>query len=422
MLSKKLAIKDVASKIKGKKVLIRVDFNVPMKDGKITDFTRIEESLKTINFVKENGAKSITLMSHLGNPKVYDNVKNMKLSLKNVVSDVSKLLKQDVQFLDDCVGDNVQQTVAKADGGKIMLLENLRFHSSEEGVIYDSTGAKKGKESKEKIEAFRAELTRLGDIYVNDAFGTSHRAHSSIVGCKQDIRCAGFLLKKELDFFSKVLENPEKPLTVIMGGAKVKDKTNIITNLLDKVNKMIIVGGMTYTFLKAMNPQFEIGKSLYDAEGASLVPSIIEKAKKNNVEMIFPIDFICASQLHGKVEDNKYSMGTIPKDLIGIDVGPKSMELINNAIKASKTIFLNGSCGVFESEAGRAGSLEMMKAIIETTKKGTVSVCGGGDTVNLVNLVPGAKNVMSHISTGGGASLELIEGKILPGVEALCNI
>jgi len=418
MLSKKLALKNIPSLIKGKKVLIRVDFNVPIKEGKITDLTRIKESIPTINFCKENGAKSITLMSHLGRP---DGHKNMKFSLKPIVNDVAKLLNQDVSFLDDCVGDSVQNAIQNADGGKIHLLENLRFYAAEEGSSKDDKGVKT-KEKPEVIKKFREELTRLGDIYVNDAFGTAHRAHSSMVGCLQDTRCAGFLLKKELDYFSKVLENPDKPLLVIMGGAKVKDKISIIMNMLDRVDRMVITGAMAFTFLKALNPAYNIGKSLFDAEGAAQVSQIVEKAKKNNVELIFPNDFICAKELNGAKSDNVYSDGSVPENLIGIDVGQKSREVISNVIKTSKTIFLNGANGVFESEAGRDGSIDLINALCESTKNGNISICGGGDTVNLINSVAGANKIISHISTGGGASLELIEGKILPGIEALSNI
>lgn len=418
MLSKKLALQSIPQQIKGKKVLIRVDFNVPMKNGKITDLTRIKESLATINFAKENGAKAITLISHLGRP---DGYKVDKFSLKPLVNDISTLLKQDVHFLPDCIGAEVQDAIGKADGGKIHLLENLRFYAAEEGSsLHPEKG--KVKEKPDVIQAFRKELTSLGDLYVNDAFGTSHRAHSSIVGCQQDLRCAGFLLKKELDYFSKILESPSRPLLVIMGGAKVKDKITIIMNMLDKVDKMVITGAMAFTFLKTINPSYNIGKSLYDKDGAASVPAILEKAKKNNVELIFPTDFICGKELNGKKEDNVYSDGFVNDDLIGIDVGAKSITLINNAISSCKTIFLNGANGVFESEAGRDGSIKLVEAICNATKNGAISICGGGDTVTLVNSVPNASKTISHMSTGGGASLELIEGKILPGIEALSNI
>lgn len=418
MLSKKLALANIPQKLKGKKVLIRVDFNVPIKDGKVTDSTRIKESLATINFAKQNGAKAITLMSHLGRP---DGFKNQKYSLKPIVDTVSSLLKDKVELIDDCVGPKVQEAVNKADGGKIILLENLRFYAAEEGSSVDKNGVKT-KETPEKIKEFRSQLTKLGDIYVNDAFGTSHRAHSSIVGCLQDIKCAGFLLKKELDYFSKILENPVKPLLVVMGGAKVKDKISIIMNMLDRVDRMVITGAMAFTFLKSLNPNYQIGKSLFDAEGAAQVAQIMEKAKKNKVEMIFPNDFICAKVLNGKIEDNVYSNGSVPENLIGIDVGEKSRKVIGDAINTSKTIFLNGANGVFESEAGKAGSINLVNTLCEATKKGAISICGGGDTVNLINSVKGANTIISHISTGGGASLELIEGKILPGIQALSNI
>lgn len=418
MLSKKLALKNIPNLIKDKKVLIRVDFNVPTKDGQITDTTRIKESAASIRFAKENGAKSIILMSHLGRPNGF---KNEKYSLKPIVNTVSEILNEQVHFVDDCVGQKVQDTVSSADGGKIVLLENLRFYAAEEGSSTDNNKVKT-KEKPEVIKQFRQELTKLGDIYVNDAFGTSHRAHSSIVGVNLETRCAGFLLKKELDYFSKVLEQPEHPLTVIMGGAKVKDKISIIMNMLDRVDRMVITGAMAFTFLKAMNNNYQIGNSLFDSEGAAQVSQIIEKAKKNKVELILPSDFICNKEINGKVEANVYSNGKVPDGLIGIDVGEISRKLINQAISSSKVVFLNGANGVFETEAGRAGSLDLVEAITSATDKGVISVCGGGDTVNLINSVPGASKRISHISTGGGASLELIEGKILPGIEALSNI
>lgn len=417
MLSRKLALQNIPNLIKGKKILVRVDFNVPMKDGKVTDTTRIQESLKTINFLRENGAKAITLMSHLGRP---DGHKNPKFSLKPIVDNISSLVKDQVHFLDDCVGQNVKNAIDSADGGKIHLLENLRFYAAEEGHSVDANKVKT-KEKPEVIKEFRAQLSQYGDIYVNDAFGTSHRAHSSIVGCNLETRCAGFLLKKELDYFSKILEHPTKPLLVILGGAKVKDKISIIMNMLDRVDRMIITGGMAFTFLKAINPNYQIGNSLFDKEGAEKVSAIVEKAKKNKVELVLPTDFICNSQVNGELSNNVYCDGFVKEGLIGIDVGDKSRTLFNSIISGSKTIFLNGANGVFENEAGRAGSVSLVEAVCCATRNGSVSICGGGDTVTLVNSVPNARSTISHISTGGGASLELIEGKELPGIVALTD-
>ena len=417
MLSKKLSLTDIANKIKNKRILVRVDFNVPMKEGKITDQTRIKESIKTIAFCKDNGAKSIILMSHLGRP---DGNKNEKYSLKPVSTELSKLINSNVTFLNDCIGPEVKNRVLSSTGGEVILLENLRFYAAEEGSRVDSEKVKT-KEKPEVIKQFRNELSQLGDIYVNDAFGTCHRAHSSIVGCSQDLKVAGFLLKKELDYFSKVIEKPNKPLLVILGGAKVKDKVLVINNLLEIVDKMVITGAMAFTFHKEINPNYNIGKSLYDAEGAKIVKSIMEKAKSKGVEIILPSDYICNSEVMGKKQNNVYCDGYVKDDLIGIDVGPKTRQRINQAILSSKTIFLNGANGVFEGEAGREGSVDLINCIREATKKGAISICGGGDTITLVNSINGANKDISHISTGGGASLELLEGKILPGIDILTN-
>ncbi|CAJ0859712.1 7849_t:CDS:2, partial [Entrophospora sp. SA101] len=257
---------------------MRVDFNVPFQDGKITNNQRISAALPTIKHALDNKAKAVILMSHLGRP---DGKSNPKYSLKPVAVELSKLLNKDVLFLDDCVG-------------KVILLENLRFHIEEEGSAKDDQG-NKIKPSKEEVTKFRESLSKLGDIYVNDAFGTAHRAHSSMVGVNLPIRAAGFLLKKELDFFGKALENPERPFLAILGGAKVSDKIKLIDNLLDKVNSMIITGGMVFTFKKTLG-NVEIGKSLFDEDGAKIVGQIVEKAKKNNVDLVFPIDYITADK------------------------------------------------------------------------------------------------------------------------------
>lgn len=418
MLSKKLALKEIANSIKNKKVLIRVDFNCPIKDSKVIDTTKISESLQSIKFAKDNGARSIILMSHLGRP---NGQKNNKYTLKPVAEAASDLLNEKVHFLNDCIGDEVRNNIQKSDGGKIHLLENLRFYAAEEGSYKDQNTGNKIKETDQKINNFRTELTSLGDIYVNDAFGTCHRAHSSMVGIDLNTRVAGFLLKKELDYFSQVIEDPKRPLLVILGGAKVKDKISVILNMLDKVDRMIITGGMAFTFLKAKNPNFGIGNSLYDSEGATKVMDILNKAKQNNVEIILPNDFICNTSINGSIKDNIYCNNNIKEGYIGIDVGKNSIEQFDKIIKSSNTIFLNGSNGVFENEAGREGSEKLINSIVEATSNGAISICGGGDTVTLVNSIQSAKNNISHLSTGGGASMELIEGKLLPGINALSN-
>lgn len=356
---KKLTIDKLGPYLKDKRVLVRVDFNVPIKNGKITDDTRIRESLKTIQYSIENGAKSVVLMSHLGRP---NGQKNLKYTLEPVVPALEKLINKKVEFVNDCVGDNVRSAVNQGNNGQIFLLENLRFYAAEEGSSEKEDGTKQ-KESKDVIENFRKELTSLGDLYVNDAFGTSHRAHSSITGVKVPIRAAGFLLKKELEFFSKVLENPQKPLLVILGGAKVKDKISLINNMLDKVDRMIITGGMAFTFLKeAQNAK--IGKSIFDAEGAKQVQSILQKAKSKNVQLYLPQDFVVVPEIKESSDSQIVSLSQgIPDNLLGIDVGPKTLEEFSQVISSSKTIFLNGANGVFELNVGRKGSLALVEVI-----------------------------------------------------------
>lgn len=296
MLARKLTIDSIPHLIKDQRVLMRVDFNVPLKANaagvlEITDTKRINATLPTINYCLEHGAKSVVLMSHLGRP---NGLRQDKFSMRPVVPALEDLLQRKVQFMDDCVGKHVEQQCGEANKGKVLLLENLRFHMAEEGKGVNAQG-EKVKADKADIAAFRQSLTSLGDLYVNDAFGTAHRAHSSMVGCDMKVRAAGFLLSKELNYFSKVLESPDRPLTVVMGGAKVKDKIQLIMNLLDLVDEMIIGGGMAFTFNKVMN-NTAIGSSLFDEDGANLVPEILAKAKAKNVKIHIPQDFICADK------------------------------------------------------------------------------------------------------------------------------
>jgi phosphoglycerate kinase len=354
---KKLTIDKLGPYLKNKRVLIRVDFNVPIKNGKITDDTRIKESLKTIQYSLDQGASSVVLMSHLGRP---NGQKNAKYSLEPIVPALEKLINKKVEFVSDCVGDAVKDKVTKGQNGQIFLLENLRYYAAEEGSREKEDGTKE-KEKKDVIENFRKELTSLGDVYVNDAFGTSHRAHSSITGVKLPLRAAGFLLKKELEFFSKVLENPQRPLLVILGGAKVKDKIQLINNMLDKVDKMIITGGMAFTFLK-QSQNAQIGKSIFDAEGAKQVEAILNKAKSKNVQLYFPEDFVIVPEIKEGVPTSIVTLKQgIPDDKLGIDVGPNTLKLFSDVIASSKTIFLNGANGVFELNIGRAGSLALVE-------------------------------------------------------------
>lgn len=396
---------------------MRVDYNVPLKDGAVADTTRIAGSLPSVDFIKEHGARNLVLMSHLGRPK---GERHESMSLKHIMPAVEDILKSKVTFLDDCVGADVQKRVAEGKPGEIFMLENLRFHLEEEGK--GVVGGEKVKADPEKVRQFRYGLTDLADIYINEAFGTCHRAHSSMVGINVETRAAGFLVKKELDFFAKVLENPDRPLTMLLGGAKVSDKIQLIKNMMTLADNIIIGGGMAYTFNHVINGT-RIGKSLFDLEGARLVPEIMKEAIKRKVNIHIPRDFVCCDsltptnnityrcQLSG-IEDNEY----------GLDIGMRTTKEFVQVINASKTLFWNGPMGMFETEPFDIGSRVILNAVQNQTKAGNlISVVGGGDTVNLINS-EGAENNISHISTGGGASLELVEGHHLPGVEALSDV
>lgn len=411
-LSSKLTISDV--NLKGEKVLIRVDFNVPQdKQQNITNPARIVAALPTIQYALDNGAKSVILMSHLGRP---DGQPIEKYSLKPVATKLSELLKRDVKFLPDCVGEEVKKAVNEGSDGQVFLLENLRFHVEEEGK-----GVKDGekiKADKEAVKKFREDLTSLGTVYINDAFGTAHRAHSSMVGVQLPQRAAGFLMKKELEYFAKVLESPERPFLAILGGAKVADKIQLIENMLDQVNTLIICGGMSFTFKKTLE-NVEIGQSLFDEAGSQKVKELVEKAKKNNVKLVFPVDYVTADKFDkdatvGEATDES----GIKSDLMGLDAGPKSRELFASAVAESKTILWNGPAGVFEFPNFAGGSNALLDACIKAAKNGATVIVGGGDTATLVANA-GKEDELSHVSTGGGASLELLEGKTLPGVAEL---
>jgi len=402
--------------LRGKRVLIRVDFNVPLQDGKISNTQRIDASLPTIQYALDQGA-SVILMSHLGRP---DGVRKEKESLKPVAEKLRELLKRDIKFLNDCVGAEVETVCSNLVPGNVVLLENLRFHVEEEGSGKDAAG-NKTKASKEDTAKFRQSLTKLGDVYVNDAFGTAHRAHSSMVGVNLTIRAAGFLMKKELEYFAKALEKPQKPFLAILGGAKVSDKIQLIKNLLDKVDEMIIAGGMAFTFKKVIE-NVNIGKSLFDEEGAKIVHEIIAKAQKNNVKLHFPVDYIVGDKFDKDAKvDTKTDQDGIPDGWLGLDVGPKSRQLFRDAVLRAKTIVWNGPPGVFEWKNFSAGTAEMVNAVVDATKNGAITIIGGGDTATCAEVF-GAVDKVSHVSTGGGASLELLEGKELPGVTALCPI
>ena len=393
-----------------------VDFNVPLKDGKITNDQRIVEALPTVRYALDHGARSVVLMSHLGRP---DGRVVAKDSLKPVAEALRTLLAREVIFLDDCVGPAVEAACANPAEGSVILLENLRFHAEEEGSGKNEAG-EKVKADKDAVAAFRASLTKLGDVYVNDAFGTAHRAHSSMVGVQHDVRAAGLLLKKELEYFGKALESPERPFLAILGGAKVSDKIKLIENLLDKVNALIVGGGMAFTFKKVLD-NVNIGSSLFDAPGADLVHGIMEKAKAKGVTIHLPVDYVTASKFGEDAEVGAATDATgIPDGWLGLDVGPKSEEAFRKVVLEAKTIIWNGPMGVFEFEKFASGTKRVGEAVIEATKGGAISIVGGGDTATAA-VKFGFDAGVSHVSTGGGASLELLEGKVLPGVDALSS-
>ena len=414
-LSSKLGLNDVLGDLKGKRVLMRVDFNVPLKDGKVKDPTRIKATLPSIKAILRADPKCLVLMSHLGRP---DGQRSEKNSLQPVVPVLESLLNHNITFLSDCVGECVQKAVLSAQGGQIIVLENLRFYAEEEGSGLDEKG-NKVKPSAESVAKFRQQLTSLGEVYINDAFGTAHRAHSSMTGIDLPVRAAGYLMKKEIDYFGKALENPERPLLVILGGAKVKDKIKLIMSILDVANEMIIGGGMAFTFLKVLN-NMNIGSSLFDEEGSKIIADIMKKAEAKNVKIHLPVDFICGDKFDAACNTKYFTLESgIEAGWGGYDIGDKSIALNSQAIARAKTVIWNGPQGVFEMAPFKKGSVTILNDLIAATAKGVMTIAGGGDTVALVQTVAGAEEKLSHVSTGGGASLELLEGTYLPGVKFL---
>ncbi|GAA5939664.1 phosphoglycerate kinase [Sporobolomyces koalae] len=413
-LSSKLSIRDVD--LKGKKVVMRVDFNVPFdSEGKITNNQRITAALPTIKHALDAGCSSLVLMSHLGRP---NGQVVAKYSLKPVAAELERLLPgKDITFLSDCVGPEVEQAVAGAREGQIFLLENLRFHIEEEGSSKDKDG-NKTKADPAEVTKFRASLSKLGNVYVNDAFGTAHRAHSSMVGVDLEQKAAGLLMTKELEYFAKVLEKPERPFLAILGGAKVSDKIQLIENLLDKVDSLIVGGGMAFTFKKVLE-NMEIGDSLFDKAGSEKVHDLVKKAEAKGVKMVFPVDFVTADKFD---KDAKVGAATdkegIPAGLMGLDAGPESRKQFAETISQAKTILWNGPAGVFEFDNFANGSKAVLDACVEAKNNGATVIVGGGDTATVCAKYD-AEDKLSHVSTGGGASLELLEGKDLPGVKAL---
>jgi len=409
----KKTIKDLS--LAGKRVFIRVDFNVPQdkQTGEITNTQRITAALPTIQYALDQGA-SVVLASHLGRP---NGERIAKYTLKPVAEKLQELLRHPVIFLKDCVGSEVEASCAALKPGEVILLENVRFHIEEEGKAKDAEG-NTVKADPAKITAFRASLTKLADVYVNDAFGTSHRAHSSVTGVDLPNKVCGFLVEKELAAFAAVLENPKRPLLAILGGAKIADKIPLIRNLVEKADDIIIGGGMAYTFLKVLNGM-QIGNSLYDPAGAEIVEELVAKAKEKGVRIHLPVDFITGDAFSPTANTGAATVESgIPDGWEGFDCGPKTRELFAKVIASAKTIVWNGPCGVFEFDIFAKGTESMASAVAAATAAGAITIVGGGDTATAAKKF-GVIDKVTHASTGGGASLELLEGKILPGVASL---
>jgi len=380
--------------VKGKRVFVRVDFNVPMEDGNITDDTRIRAAIPTIENLIGRGAKVI-LASHLGRPK---GEVNEDMRLTAVGKRLAELLNQPVKKLDESIGEQVENTIASMQEGEVVLLENVRFHKGEE----------------KNDEELAKQFAGLADIYVNDAFGAAHRAHATTEGIAKHIPAvSGLLMEKELDVLGKALSNPERPFTAIIGGAKVKDKIGVIENLLDKVDHLLIGGGLSYTFTKAEG--YSIGKSLVEEDKIELAKGFIEKAKEKGVQLHLPIDAVVANEFSKDAETKTVDIDSIPEDWMGLDIGPKTAAKYADIIKESKLIIWNGPMGVFEMDPFANGTKAVAEAMAETSG---YTVIGGGDSAAAVEKF-GVAEKMDHVSTGGGASLELMEGKELPGIVAL---
>ncbi len=388
--------------LKDKRVLVRVDFNVPLDDNlNITDDIRIVSSLPTIKKIISDGGKAV-LMSHLGRPK---GKVNPKYSLKPAAKRLGELLGKEVRLAPDCVGDEVKNLVNSMKNGDVVLLENLRFHEEEE----------------KNDPEFSKKLAELGDVYVNDAFGSAHRAHASTEGVTKYIKecAAGYLMQKELQYLGGAISNPARPYCAILGGAKISGKIDVIMNLCDIVDTMIIGGGMAYTFFKAQGK--EIGKSLLEEEKISLAKEVLEKAAKSNVKFLLPVDEVVADEFKNESPSTVVSVDKIPADKMGLDIGPETVKLFCDEIAKAKTIVWNGPMGVFEFDNFAKGTFAIASKLVEVTSKGAVTIIGGGDSAAAISKA-GLEDKVSHVSTGGGASLEFLEGKTLPGVAALSEV
>ncbi len=396
----KLAVSDL--EVKGKRVLVRVDFNVPLdkKSGAIRDDTRIRASLPTIQHLVSKEAR-VVLMSHLGRP---DGKVVPAMSLAPCAQRLSELLQQPVAMAKDCIGAEVEAQAEALRDGDVLLLENLRYHPEEEA----------------NEAGFAKQLSSLGELYVNDAFGTAHRAHASTEGVTRYLSpcAAGLLMLKEMEYLGKALESPERPFVAILGGSKISGKIDVIENLLDKVDALLIGGGMMYTFYKAKG--FEVGKSLLEAEKVELARSVMEEAKEKGRRFVLPVDVLVSDSLEPTAQTRVVAATAIPEDWYGVDIGPESIKAFSVEIQKAKTVVWNGPLGIFETEAFAQGTLAIARALAEATRKDVTTIVGGGDSAAAVAKA-GLEDQVSHVSTGGGASLEFLEGKTLPGVAALTN-
>ena len=392
-MKNKMSISDID--VRGKRVIARVDFNVPLDaEGHITDDKRIRGALPTIRYIIENGGKLI-LVSHLGRPK---NGPEAKFSMKPAAKRLSELLGKEVILAQDVIGEDARTKAAALKDGEVLMLENVRFHKEEE----------------KNDPAFAKELASLAEIYVNDAFGTAHRAHASTAGLADYLPSAcGFLIKKELDVMGKALDNPERPFVAILGGAKVSDKISVIENLLDKVDTLIIGGGMAYTFFKSQG--YGVGNSLCEMDKLELAGSLLAKAKEKGVNLLLPVDTMVGKEFKADTESKVVSSHAIPDDWMGLDIGPETIKLFSNAVRNAKTVVWNGPMGVFEMEKFAVGTKKVAEALAES---GAITIVGGGDSAAAVEQL-GFADKITHISTGGGASLEFLEGKELPGIAVI---
>ncbi len=388
-------IKDL--NLQGKKILIRVDFNVPLKEGVVTDATRIERALPTLEYILQQQGTSLIVMSHLGRPK---GKKDSEFSLTPVAAKFSELIGREVIMAPDCIGPEVKKLTTDLCEGQILLLENVRFHSEETSNDPD----------------FAKELASLGDIYINDAFGTAHRAHASTEGITKFLpSAAGFLIEKETAFFAPLLENPDKPFVAIIGGAKVSSKIGVLDSLLKTCDALVIGGGMAFTFLKVLG--YTIGNSLFEEDYFSVAENLLKKAQKKGVEIILPLDHIAANKFSKDADAILIDDRNIPVGMLGLDIGPKTLSKISTVLSKAASIIWNGPMGVFEFEKFANGTIAVAEMV--ASSKGT-TVVGGGDSVAAVNKF-GFADRIDHVSTGGGASLEFLEGKVLPGIAALQN-